>query len=79
MSKKSDKKVDNIFVGPFKAVKYFEAQIEGPDKWMKKFVDIGRQVITEEQYRNIGFNYVLNNAIKNKFKLESVKKPKIKK
>jgi hypothetical protein len=80
-SKKLDVKVnvDQIKVGPFKAVKYYEAPIEGPDNWMQTFVDIGRQVITEDQYRNIGFNHVLKNAVKNEFKLESLKKTKKKK
>ena len=80
-SKKLDKivNVDTIHVGPFKAVKYYEAQIEGPDKWMQTFADIGRQVITEDQYCNIGFIHVIENAVKNEFKLESLKKNKKKK
>ena len=71
--------VDQIKVGPFKAVKYYEAPIEGPDKWFKTFEDIGRQVITSEQYVNIGFIHVIENAVKNEFKLESLKKNKKKK
>jgi len=80
-SKKLDVKVnvDQIKVGPFKAVKYYEADIEGPDKWLKTFSDIGRKVITEDQYLNIGFNHVLTNAVNNEFKLESLKKYKKKK
>jgi len=80
-SKKLDVKldIDTIHVGPFKAVKYYEAQIEGPDSWLQTFADIGREVITEDQYRNIGVNHVLENAVKNEFKLESLKKNKKKK
>ena len=80
-NKKQDVKVnvDQIKVGPFKAVKYYEADIEGPDKWLKTFSDIGRKVITEDQYLNIGFNHVLTNAVNNEFKLESLKKYKKKK
>jgi len=71
--------VDQIKVGPFKAVKYYEADIDAPDKWLKTFSDIGRQVITEDQYLNIGFNHVIKNAVDNEFKLESLKKTKKKK
>lgn len=68
--------VDNIHVGPFKAVKYYEADIEAPEKWVKIFGDIGRQVITEDQYFNIGVNHVITNAVKGKFELNSLKKKK---
>lgn len=71
--------VDNIYVGPFKPVKYYEADIEAPEKWLEHFRQIGRQVITEDQYLNIGFNHVITNAVNNKFKLESLKKYKKKK
>jgi len=66
--------VDQIKVGPFKAVKYYEAQIEGPDKWLKTFSDIGRKVITEDQYLNIGFNHVIKNAVDNEFELDTLRK-----
>ena len=81
MSKKTVKpevkvNVDNIHVGPFKAVKYYEADIEAPEKWMKTFIDIGRQVITDDQYLNIGVNHIITNAVKGKFELNSLKKKK---
>lgn len=80
-SKKLDVKenLDQIKVGPFKAVKYYEAKIEGPDKWINTFSDIGRKVITEDQYINIGFNHVIKNAIENEFDLDTLKKYKKKK
>lgn len=53
-----------IKVGPFKLIKYYEAEISGADKDLKIFEDIGREVITSDQYRNIGFNYVLSEATK---------------
>lgn len=71
--------IDQIKVGPFKPIKYYEANIDAPDNWFKTFEDIGRQVITSEQYINIGFNYVIKNAVDNEFKLESLKKYKQKK
>lgn len=81
MSKKTNKvktkiAVDNIHVGPFKKVTYYQADIDGPDHLMQTFRDIGRKVITEDQYLNIGFVYVLENAVNNKFELTSVIKSK---
>lgn len=71
---KKTKSVPEIKVGPFKPIKYYEASIEGAEKTLKIFEDIGRQVITSDEYRNIGFNYVIKNAIDNKFELTSIKK-----
>ena len=80
-SKKLDVKlnIDAIHVGPFKPIKYYEAEIEGPDKWLQMFADIGRKVITEDQYRNIGFNHVIANAIENEntFELSTLDKPSV--
>lgn len=65
--------VDTIHVGPFKPIKYYEAEIQASDKWLQTFADIGRKVITEDQYMNIGINHVITTAVDNKFELESVK------
>jgi len=69
----------DIKVGKFKPVKYYEAPIEGSEEVMRIFEDIGRRVITSEQYVNIGFIHVIENAVNNEFKLESLKKNKKKK
>jgi hypothetical protein len=84
MSKKTSKpnitvNVDTIHVGPFKPIKYYEAEIEAPDKWLQTFRDIGRKVITEDQYMNIGINHVITKAVDGEFELDSVKKTKKKK
>jgi hypothetical protein len=84
MSKKTSKpnvkvNVDTIHVGPFKPVKYYEAEIEASDKWLRTLGDIGRKVITQDQYINIGINHVITTAVDNKFELDSVKKTKKKK
>jgi len=84
MSKKTNKlnvkvNVDTIHVGPFKPIKYYEAEIEASDKWLQTFRDIGRKVITEDQYMNIGINHVITKAVDGEFKLESLKKYKKKK
>jgi hypothetical protein len=84
MSKKTSKpnvkvNFDTIHVGPFKPVKYYEAEIEASDKWLQSFGDIGRKVITQDQYINIGVNHVITNAVNNKFELDSIKKTNKKK
>jgi hypothetical protein len=84
MSKKTSKSnvkvnVDTIHVGPFKPVKYYEAEIEASDKWLRTLGDIGRKVITQDQYINIGVNHVITNAVNNKFELDSIKKTNKKK
>lgn len=66
----------DIKVGPFKPVKYYEASVDAPSDWVEYITKIGREVITDEQYLNIGFNYILTNAINNEFELSSLKKKK---
>jgi hypothetical protein len=77
MKKKNLKKLPTIKVGPFKKVTYYQADIEGPDHWLKQITDIGRRVITDEQYLNIGFTHIVTNLIDNKFELSSVNKPSV--
>jgi hypothetical protein len=73
--KKNLKKLPAIKVGPFKKVTFYQADIEGPDHWLKQITDIGRHVITDKEYLNIGFNHIITNLIDNKFELSSVKNP----
>lgn len=68
-----------IKIGPFKPVKYYEADITGPDKYITEITDLGRKVATNDQLFNIGINYVLTNAINGQFELTSVDKKKKKK
>ena len=73
--KKNLKKLPAIKVGPFKKVTFYQADIEGPDHWLKQITDIGKHVITDKEYLNIGFNHIITNLIDNKFELSSVKNP----
>ncbi|NBP03561.1 MAG: hypothetical protein EBU90_26400 [Proteobacteria bacterium] len=66
---KKAKSLPEIKVGPFKPVKYYEADITGPDKYIAEITELGRKVVTNEQLFNIGINYVLANAIDGKFDL----------
>jgi len=69
------KKLPEIKVGPFKKVTYYQADIEGPDHWLKQITEIGKHVITDKEYLNIGFNHIITNLIDNKFELSSANKP----
>jgi len=76
---KNTKTLPEIKIGPFKPVKYYEADFTGPDKYMEEITELGRKVVTNDQLFNIGINYVITNAIDGKFELTSVNKKKKKK
>lgn len=69
-------KLPEIKMSKFKPIKYYESDITCPDDCVAMVTKVGRQVITEDQYFNIGFNYILQHAIDNKFELTSVMKKK---
>ena len=71
------KKLPEIKMGPFKKVTYYQADIEGPDHWLEEIANVGRRVITDKEYLNIGFNHILTNMIDNKFELSSLDKPSV--
>jgi hypothetical protein len=77
MNKKSA--LPEIKMGPFKAVKYYEADVTAPDAWFDEIAAVGSKVITREALFNVGINHILMHAIDNKFELNSVNKKKIKK
>ena len=68
-----------IKMGPFKAVKYYEADVTAPDAWFDEIAAVGSKVITREALFNVGINHILMHAIENKFELNSVNKKKVKK
>ena len=76
---KTKDSLPEIKVGPFKPVKYYQADITGPDKYITEITDLGRKVITNDQLFNIGINYVITNAVNGQFELTSVDKKKKKK
>ena len=71
------KKLSEIKMGPFKKITYYQADIEGPDHWLEEIANVGRRVITDEEYLNIGLNYIITNMINNKFDLSSLDKPSV--
>ena len=70
-------KAGPITVGPFKKVAYYQADIEGPDRWLEEIANVGRRVITDKEYLNIGFNHIVTNMINNKFDLSSLDKSSV--
>lgn len=71
---KKHKNLPEIKMGPFKKVAYYQADIEGSDHWLGEIANVGRQVITDKEYINIGFNHIITNMVDNKFDLDSIKK-----
>ena len=63
-----------LTVGPFKKVSYYQADIEGPDAELDMIANLGKQVITREQYLSIGMNHIIMNMVNNKFELPSASK-----
>jgi len=76
---KNTNTLPEIKVGPFKPVKYYQADITGPDKYITEITELGRKVATNDQLFNIGINYVITNAVNGQFELTSVDKKKKKK
>ena len=48
-----------IKIGKFKKKSVYDADVEMDTNTQNSLASIGREVITEEQYINIGFNYAL--------------------
>jgi hypothetical protein len=69
----------SLTVGPFKRVTYYTADIEGPDAELEMIANLGKQVITQEQYLNIGMNHIIMNMVDNKFALKTKSNTKSKK
>ncbi|NBP02126.1 MAG: hypothetical protein EBU90_18740 [Proteobacteria bacterium] len=69
---KNTKTLPEIKVGHFRPVKYYEADITGPDEYIAQITDLGRKVATNDQLFNIGINYVITNAVNGQFELTSV-------
>jgi hypothetical protein len=67
--KKPEIKMGSITMGPFKKVTYYQANMTGPDSYLEIIAEVGRKVITQAEYVNIGMNHILTNMIDNKFDL----------
>jgi len=61
-------------VGKFKKKNVYDAKIDMGDQMKNFFLDLGKQVITEDQYINIGFNNALAKGLDNLEKSDKLKK-----
>jgi len=57
-----------------KAISYCSADLEGDKKTLKILENVGRKVITKEEYVLAGFNHIVANAKNNKFELNVLRK-----
>ena len=82
VKKQSVMQAGALTVGPFKKVTYYEADIEGPQEHLDAIAAVGKQVITQAQYLNIGMNHIIANMVNNKCDItpeSKTKKPQQKK
>jgi hypothetical protein len=49
----------HLKVGKFKKKNVFDTQVDMGDRMREFFLGLGRQIITEDEFINIGFNYAL--------------------
>jgi hypothetical protein len=61
-------------VGKFKKKNVYDAKVDMGDQMEKYFLDLGKQVITDDQFINIGFNYALIKGLELSKTIKSKKK-----
>jgi hypothetical protein len=63
--KTKNKSIDpyHLKVGKFKKKNVFDTQVDMGDRMKDFFLGLGRRVITEDEFINIGFNYALIKAL----------------
>ena len=64
----------HLKVGKFKKKNVYDAKVDMGDKMENYFLDLGKQVITDEQFINIGFNYALIKGLELAKTIKSKKK-----
>ena len=64
----------HLKVGKFKKKNVYDAKVDMGDKMHNYFLDLGKQVITDEQFINIGFNYALIKGLELAKTIKSKKK-----
>ena len=64
----------HLKVGKFKKKNIYDAKVDMGDQMEKYFLDLGKQVITDEQFINIGFNYALIKGLELSKTIKSKKK-----
>ena len=61
-------------VGKFKKKNVYDAKVDMGDQMQGYFLDLGKQVITDEQFINIGFNYDLIKGLESAKAIKTKKK-----
>ena len=76
MKNKTPSKNDpyHLKVGKFKKKNVFDTQVDMGDRMREFFLGLGRRVITENEFINIGFNYALIKGLGEAKKVKSKKK-----
>jgi hypothetical protein len=64
----------HLKVGKFKKKNVFDTQVDMGDRMREFFLGLGRQIITEDEFINIGFNYALIKGLGEVKKVKSKKK-----
>lgn len=68
------KKILEIRYSSPKPITYYFCDLEGDKKAFDILKNVGKKVITEQEYVMIGFNHIVTNSKNNKFELTSVNK-----
>jgi hypothetical protein len=64
----------HLKVGRFKKKNVFDTQVDMGDRMREFFLGLGRQIITEDEFINIGFNYALIKGLGGAKKTKSKRK-----
>ena len=67
-------KIPQITYSNLKSVASYVADLEGDEKAFKILKNVGKKVITEQEYIMIGFRYIFSESKNNKFELTSINK-----
>jgi len=67
-------KIPQITYSNLKSVISYVADLEGDEKAFKILKNVGKKVITEQEYIMIGFRHIFSKSKNNKFELTSLNK-----
>ena len=68
------KQIPQIKYSNLKSITSYVADLQGDEKAFKILKNVGKKVITEEEYIMIGFSYIFSKSKNNKFELTSLNK-----
>ena len=71
---KMKKQIPQIKYSNLKSVTSYVADLQGDEKAFKILKNVGKKVITEEEYIMIGFRHIFSKSKNNKFELTSINK-----